>query len=95
MIYLIQALLFILGVVPFLCELSRHFYDSFLTMIARFVVFLITIICGFYAPYLQKLPDVILLIVAVILAYFSYTTMVDIIRTYRNKRGIKNDNTNC
>lgn len=85
-IYLIQAFLFILGVVPFLCELSRHFYDSFLTMIARFVVFVFTIVCGFYAPKLQSLPDILLMLVAGILAYFSYTTLRDIINVYRRKR---------
>lgn len=89
MIYIIQACLFILGTIPFLCELSRHFYDSFLTMIARAVVFVVTIICGFYAPYLQKLPDVLLILVAVILTYLSYTTLRDIAKAYQNKKGNK------
>ena len=89
MIYIIQACLFILGTIPFLCELSRHFYDSFLTMIARVVVFVVTIICGFYAPYLQKLPDVLLIIVAVTLAYLSYTTIRDIVKVYISKKKLK------
>ena len=87
-IYLIQAFLFILGAVPFLCELSRHFYDSFLTMIARFVVFVFTLVCGFYAPRLQSLPDILLMLVAGVLAYFSYTTIRDIINVYQRKRTI-------
>lgn len=86
MIYIIQACLFILGTIPFLCELSRHFYDSFLTMIARAVVFVVTIICGFYAPYLQKLPDVLLILVAAILTYLSYTTLMDIAKAYQNRK---------
>ena len=86
MIYIIQACLFILGTIPFLCELSRHFYDSFLTMIARAIVFIVTIICGFYAPYLQKLPDVLLILVAVILTYLSYTTLRDIAKAYQNRK---------
>lgn len=89
MIYIIQACLFILGTIPFLCELSRHFYDSFLTMIARVVVFVVTIICGFYAPYLQKLPDILLTIVAATLAYFSYTTIRDIVKVYKSKKKLK------
>lgn len=87
MIYIIQACLFILGTIPFLCELSRHFYDSFLTMIARAIVFIVTIICGFYAPYLQKLPDVLLILVAVILTYLSYTTLRDIAKAYQKQKG--------
>lgn len=95
MISLIQACLFVLGIVPFLCELSRHFYDSFFTMLARFVVFLITIICGYYAPYLQKLPDILLVSVTIVLIYLSLTTIQDVIKIYRNKiQKDKYDNTN-
>lgn len=89
LIYIIQACLFVLGVVPFLCELSRHFYDSFLTMTARAIVFVVTIICGFYAPYLQKLPNVLLATVAVTLVYFSYTTIRDIVKVYTSKKNLK------
>lgn len=84
-IYLIQACLFILGVIPFLCEISRHFYDSFLTIIARTVVFIITLICGWYAPHLQQLPDILLALVTVVLSYYSYTTIRDVSIIYYRK----------
>lgn len=89
-VYLIQACLFILGAIPFLCEISRHFTDSFFTMICRFIIFLLTLVCGFYAPLLQTLPNVIIGIVALVLLFLSYSTLNDILNIYRNKRGLKN-----
>lgn len=85
-VYLIQACLFILGVIPFLCELSRHFHDSLTTMTARFFIFLITLICGYYAPLLQSLPDILLVFISLILTYISIVTMKDFIVIYHNKK---------
>lgn len=84
-IYLIQACLFILGVVPFLCELSKHFHDSILTILSRLSFFITTVIGGYYVPSLKSLPDTLLIFITLFLLIVSYQTIKGFIIFYQQK----------
>ena len=84
-VYLIQASLFVLGFIPFLCEISKHFNDSIFNMLFRCTFFVATIICGYYAPSLQSLPELLLVLIAFILTYFSTVTLKDFVIIYQHK----------
>ena len=92
-IALIQACLFVLGGIPFLCEISKHFVDSYFTILMRLLVFIITIIGGYYAPMLENYHESVSLIIALGLFYFSVTQLKQITLTYFNKleKGLKHD----
>lgn len=92
-VYLIQACLFVLGGIPFLCEISKHFKDSYFTIIMRLIVFITTLICGYYAPLLENYHESVSLIIALGLFYFSVIQLRGITLTYFNKleKGLKHD----
>ena len=74
-IYLIQACLFILGCIPFLCEMSKHFHDSFLTITGRFFIFLITLVSSYYAPMLSNFNDTFVFTITLALLLLSYVQL--------------------
>lgn len=90
-VYLIQACLFVLGVIPFLCEISKHFKDSYFTIVMRLLVFIATLIGGYYAPMLENYHESVSIIIALGLFYFSVTQLKQITLAYFSKleKGLK------
>jgi len=90
-IALIQACLFVLGGIPFFCEISKHFIDSYFTITVRLFIFIITMTCGYYAPLLENYHESLSLIIALGLFYFSVVQLKQITITYFNKleKGLK------